>query len=1059
MIQRLGGSGCNDALVLTHPELITQIHREYIESGADIIETDTFNANALSLAEYGLSDRVYEINFAAAKLARQAAGDDRYVAGSMGSTNVSLSISDTVRFDEMEAAYYEQVRGLIDGGVDVLLIETVFDSLNAKAAISACQRAMGDNDIPLIISATLNNNGRLLTGQSLEAFVISVSHARPLSIGLNCGFGIEQLLPYIERLQSIGFYISIHANAGLPDELGRYSQTPEHMTFTLRRLLERGMVNIVGGCCGTTPDHIRAISASVSQAVPRKPAAVKNLFQLSANEAFVSDKFFKVGERCNVAGSRNFLKLIQNGDTEEAVAVAARQVADGASVLDINMDDAMLDATKEMTEFVRQLSLDPITSKVPLMIDSSNFPLIELTLKLLPGRSIVNSISLKEGEVKFIEQARKILRLGAAVMVMAFDEQGQADTFDRRIEICQRAYRILTEQVGFRGEEIVFDPNVLAVATGIEAHANYAIDFIRATEWIVENLPGARVSGGISNLSFAFRGKNDIRKAMHALFLEHARAAGLGMAIVNPSAPISRTPEMPLQMLEAIDDVLLNRRADATERLVEVADSITYSKSKNKEAVEIKQTGVNLNEKEVLALVETKLSDGMSPMEIINGPLMNAINLVGEMFGRGELFLPQVVKAAGVMQKAVDRLTPLISNEATVQTSSRPKFVLATVKGDVHDIGKNIVATVLRCSGFEVLDLGVMVPTEDIIRAAINHNADMIGLSGLITPSLEQMCDVARQMEKQGLKIPLFVGGATTSDMHTAVKIAPLYSGVVVRTSDAASLPRIALNINILEPEIKAKQEALREKFVNDVGRLSIEEAAKRNIAVIEPAPTPKHIGAFDFHPTIAELSPLINWRAFLGEWSMVPDFSNTQVNGLINRAKEELKFLDATVNARVIIAPAHRQQDCIIVGDIAMHTPRTLKPNAVNGECPALSDFIATANDHVGLFATTVVSNFDGLDDYTSLMCQILCHRLAEAATQWLHSKVKTELWGVPEDCGIRPAVGYPSLPDHSLIFELDKLLHLGELGITLTESGGMYPDASTCGIIISHPKSKYFS
>lgn len=1064
MIQLHGFAGCNDALVLTQPHIIEDIHKQYIEAGADIIETNTFNANAISLKEYGLEDKVYQINFAAAELARKVAGYNHYVAGSIGPTSISLSMPQCkVSFDELCNTYQVQARGLIDGGVDVILIETIFDTLNAKAAILAVRQV--SPSIPIMISATLSENGRLLSGQSINAFIDSISHANPISIGLNCGFGVEQMLPFIDELQGSPFAVSLHANAGLPDELGRYRQDAQTMSFTLKRLLSTQKLNIVGGCCGTTPKHIKAIAQVAHNAKPRTicSASNSNRLALSGLESLPHKDFLKIGERCNVAGSSNFLKMIQQGDIDKAIDTAASQIESGADVLDINMDDGLLNAAQEMTRFVIQLGLDVRTAKVPLMIDSSDFDVICEALKHIQGRAIVNSISLKEGEQTFLKRARMVRELGAAVVVMAFDEQGQADTFERRIDICRRSYELLTQKAGFKGNEIVFDPNVLAIGTGIAQHANYAIDFIRATQWITQNLPGAKVSGGISNLSFAFRGHNELRKMMHALFLSHARKHGLSMAIMNPSAPTEPTDSMDKGMLSAIEDLLLNKSDDATDQLMKLAalrQTNTISQNSSPQVKSVSPTiqelilrGIDSNIEELLKQELQKLG---SAMAVINGPLMTAMDTVGIEFGAGRIFLPQVVKAAAVMNKAVEFLTPYITNNSAA-TTSRPKMVLATVKGDVHDIGKNIVATVMRCSGFEVIDLGVMVEAKTIVETAIANNAALIGLSGLITPSLNEMCNVAKLLQERGSKIPLFVGGATTSETHTAVKIAPLYDGLVIRTADAASLPPKALRISELENEIRASQETLRQEFQNNETKISIQEARLHNEAVENAARTPNCIGTFNYEPTLSELTPLINWRALLGEWSITPNTPEGTL--LIDDAKKHLEALKFTAKCRVILCKALRSApEEIQLPEFSLHTPRSLKPNPITGKCPALADFISKKDDHIGLFATCIHSDFTGQDEYTSTMNQILCHRLAEAATKWLHMKVQKELWGINETCGIRPAIGYTCLPEHNLIFSLDKALRLSELGITLTENGGMYPDASTCGLIIGHPQAHYF-
>lgn len=1078
MIQRHASGGCNDFLCVSRPEVIESVHRRYIEAGADIIETNSFNANAISLKEYGLQEQVYEINYAAAEVARRAAGEEHYVAGSMGPTSVALSmgLASDCDFDTMAGAYREQARGLIDGGVDLLLIETAFDTLNAKAAIVGTNRAMSDcrRRVPLMISATLTENGRLLSGQSLEAFVISVSHARPLSIGLNCGFGPAQMLPYIQQLQGVDCFVSLHANAGLPDELGRYCESPAMMTHTMRRIVGQGMLNIVGGCCGTTPDHIRMIAEMTRGMAPRRipESGGRKLLRLAGLEALTADRFLKVGERCNVAGSRNFLKLIQQGETGKAVDVAAGQIAAGADVIDINMDDGLLDASAEMNRFVGLLGSDGRTAAVPLMIDSSDFNVILGALKLIQGKPIVNSISLKEGEEVFLSHARLIRELGAAVVVMAFDERGQADTYERRIEVCRRSYELLTRRAGFDGCDIVFDPNVLAVGTGIAEHSDYAVDFVRATEWITENLPDAGVSGGVSNLSFAFRGQNQLRKAMHALFIEMARKAGLSMAIMNPSAPVAPTPDMSPELLDAIADLLLNRRPDATDRLIALSNSsipqpsasTNSSISSTSQPLTLHALILRGSDERLAEMLDVDLSEKGSAMRVINDTLMPAIDCVGELFGAGKMFLPQVVRSASVMRKAVDYLTPFLSRPSNLSTSKhspeRPKIILATVKGDVHDIGKNIVATVMRCSGFEVIDLGVMTPAETIVDTAVSEQADMIGLSGLITPSLGEMCEVARMLEKRGLQIPLFVGGATTSDMHTAVKIAPLYSGPVVRTADAAALPPMARALATRLDELRAEQEELRRQFALKESLLTIDEARSRSLAVAGPAPMPAHTGLFDYSPAVGDLLPLINWRAFLGEWSLPPDGTDAEAERLLAEARRLLDSERFDVRARVIIAPASRTApETISAAGIDIHTPRTLRANPVTGACPALADFIAPSGDHIGLFAVSVRPGCVDADEFRSLLRRTVAHRLAEAATAWLHAAALRELWALPENCGIRPAVGYSCLPDHALMLQLDKALTLAQLGISLTENGAMSPDSSTCGLIFARPEAKYFT
>ena len=1067
MIQRRGLTGCNDALCLTHPDVIRDIHRQYVEAGADIIETNTFNANAISLREYDLSHRVEEINRAGARLAREAAGDDHFVAGSMGPTNTSLSLADGPDFDTMAAAYTEQAAALIRGGVDLLLIETAFDTLNAKAAIVGAKRAMEQTrEVPVMISATLTESGRLLSGQTLDAFVTSVMHARPLAIGLNCGFGADGMIPHLRRIKELPCLVSVHPNAGLPDEMGQYVETPERMARVMEQIAAEGLANIMGGCCGTTPEHIREIAKIACKYPARKPGELQNVLMLSGLEPLElrkGDEFMKVGERCNVAGSRKFLRLINEGNLGEALDIAAAQVAAGAKVLDINMDDGMLDAPKEMARFVRQLALDPRTASVPLMIDSSDFTVIEGALKLLQGRSLVNSISLKEGEEAFLAHARRIKELGAAVVVMAFDEKGQADTLKRRIEVCERSYRLLTEKAGFRGDEIVFDPNVLAVATGISEHDTYGRDFLDAAEWISRNLPGAMVSGGVSNLSFSFRGNNPLRRAMHRRFIELGHPRGLDMAIVNPS---EKGGCVSTELLDAIDDVLLCRRPDATLRLTELASEMQPEQvkkaAKTAEKPTLDRLVVQGSTEGLESLLDEAVAREGSAMAVINGILMAGMNEVGRLFGEGKMFLPQVVRSASVMRRAVDHLTPLIEAQNHADTSGKrqPVMVLATVKGDVHDIGKNIVAVVMRCSGFRVIDLGVMTPADKIVDTAIAENADLIAVSGLITPSLAEMCAVASLMEERGLKIPLFVGGATTSDLHTAVKIAPLYSGLVVRTADAASMPPVATKLDHLKDEIRARQQALREAHARKAAQLPLEEARTRSEAVSEPSPVPQRPGRHEFSPSVAELFPLINWRAFLGEWSMNPAESNEETERLLADARAELQRMDLSVHALLDILPARRSApEEIQIGNVTLKTPRALTPNPVTGRCPAVADFIATEGDHIGLFATSVELRNPSDDEYRSLLQQTVCHRLAEAATEWLHRLVRTDLWGLPEGTSVRPAVGYPCLPDQRLIFDIDKLLTLSRAGISLTEHGAMSPGASTCGLILAHPKARYFS
>jgi len=860
--------GNNDLLVLTYPSLIQSIHRKYLEAGADIIETNTFNAQRISMADYELGEYVREINLVAAHLAREVANEftaknpekPRFVAGSVGPTNKSASLSPdvnrpafrSVTFDELVTAYKEQMIALIEGGVDTLLIETVFDTLNAKAAIFAAQEAMkeANRHVELMVSATIaDKSGRILSGQTVQAFLVSIAHADLLSVGLNCSFGAKDLKPYLQEVSKYApWFVSAYPNAGLPNQLGEYEETPETMAEQIKEYLDEQLVNIIGGCCGTTPEHIARYAELIKNAKVRQPQPSSTDLQLSGLEVLTINEnslFVNIGERCNVAGSSKFLRLIQEKRYEEALSIARQQVNDGAQILDINMDDALLDAKEEMVTFLNYLSSEPEVAKVPFMIDSSKWEVIEAGLKCMQGRGIVNSISLKEGEDDFLAKAKKIRSYGAAVVVMAFDEKGQGDTFERKIEICERAYHLLTKKAGFPPQDIIFDPNVLAIATGMAEHNNYAVDFLKAVQWIKENLPFAKVSGGISNLSFSFRGNNVVREAMHAVFLYHAIQAGLDMAIVNAGAlPIYE--EIEPELLEHVEDVILNRREDATEKLIEYAEKIKDKNSSQKIEKKEDWRSYPLEKRLEYALMkgiedylEEDLTEALtqydSAIEIIEKPLMNGMNIVGDLFGEGKMFLPQVVKTARTMKKAVAILQPEIEKQkVNYQSTSVGKFLIATVKGDVHDIGKNIVSVVLSCNNYEVIDLGVMAPAEKIIETAKQKKVDLIGLSGLITPSLEEMANVATEMEKNGFKIPLLIGGATTSKIHTALKIAPHYSGPVVYVKDAS------VNISIVSQlmnektrhqfveEIQNEYQTIRQEYHKDEKQLSFEEAKKR---------------------------------------------------------------------------------------------------------------------------------------------------------------------------------------------------------------------------------------
>lgn len=1135
--------GCNDVLVLTAPDVIKNIHRQYLNAGANIIETNSFNANAISLAEYGIGDYVVKINKEAARLAREAVneyclshpGEQCWIAGSVGPTSKSLSMSsgidaEKICWNTLVEAYVEQMSALISGGVDLLLIETVFDGLNAKAALYAAQKAMEavGVTVPIMMSVTLTEAGRTLSGQTLDAFVATVAHGDLLSIGLNCGFGADGMIPHVNALQSEPMAVSVYPNAGLPNAMGEYDETPETMVEKLLPLLSSGKLNIVGGCCGTTPEHIAAIADVAKKYAPRVvPAKAQDMVLAGLEKMTVPQEhlFINVGERCNVAGSRKFLRLINEKNIEEAIDIARAQVSAGAQIVDINMDDAMLDAPVEMASFIDNIGLEPEVARVPLMIDSSNWEAVVAGLQHTQGRPIVNSISLKEGEAKFVEKASFIKSMGAAVVVMAFDEKGQADTYERKIEVCARAYQILTEEVGFNGCDIIFDPNVLAVATGIEAHNNYALDFIKAVEWIKNNLPGAKVSGGISNLSFSFRGNNYVREAMHALFLYHAIVKGMDMGIVNPSSLMS-VDDIPADLREALDDVLLNRRGDATERLVDIAERIKAEREKTTTGVKpiVEQKELSASER-IEQMIMRGNSDGIEPIldevmanagsavAVIDGPLMAGINKVGEQFSAGKMFLPQVVKSARAMKQAVAYLTPFIEQEKQLSgSSSSGKILIATVKGDVHDIGKNIVSVIMNCNGFEMIDLGVMVPGEEIVAKAVEVGADFIALSGLITPSLEEMCHVARLMEERRLKMPLLIGGATTSELHTAVKIAPCYSGLVAYMRDAAMLPGLAQRLINKETREEAKREILsaqqhlREQYENKKSQLTIEEARRLKFTYGDDTiiPIPKSLGVHDLSIEIADVRALINWRAFFGAWKLDASFAAlADVQGcdhcraqwlaavpqehrmkaaeamqLFKDANRAIDYLQKSVGylqARVAILPAGSRDEEIFYQngkeEFVLPTPRQLHI-AGDGCRLALADYVKPLSqsgekeDWIGLFAVTVGLGVQQIiekrkelkDDYEAILYQTVADRLVEAATERMNEIVRTQLWGYDAK-GIRPAIGYPSLPDQRLVFLADKVLHYDELGIALTENGALLPQSSTTGYIFAHSNARYFA
>ena len=1101
--------GCNDILVLTRPDVIADIHRQYLEAGADIIETDTFNANAISLSDYGVESDVYEINVEAARLAKRVVAEcvsAKWVAGSVGPTNKSLSMSPSVEnpaernmsWSQLVDAYITQMRGLIDGGVDVLLIETVFDTLNAKAALWAADEAMRmcGRKVPVMLSATLTESGRTLSGQTIEAFLASVRHSNVMSIGLNCGFGAEGMTSWLERLSSIaGCAVSAYPNAGLPNEMGEYDETPDTMAQHVRVMLEKGVVNIIGGCCGTTPDHIKAIADVAKQYAPREIPEIEEVMQLSGLEmAEITPErmFVNVGERCNVAGSRKFLRLINEKSYDEALSIAIKQVEAGAQIVDVNMDDAMLDAEAEMSHFLRLLGSEPDVARVPVMIDSSKWNVITAGLECVQGKGIVNSISLKDGEETFKAKAEYIKRMGAAVVVMAFDERGQAETYARKIEVCGRAYRILTEEVKFPSCDIIFDPNILSIATGIEEHNNYAIDFIRAVEWIKTNLPGAKVSGGVSNLSFSFRGNNAVREAMHSVFLYHAIAKGMDMAIVNAGAMIPYD-DIGEDLRVAIEDVIFNRDADATDRLIAIAQEIKdVGANKAANAEEVSNVSAEDALRNMLVKGRTELledtlarvhSELGSALAVIDGPLMAGMNEVGRLFGEGKMFLPQVVKSARTMKQAVAWLNPHIEAEklATGATGKAGKVVLATVKGDVHDIGKNIVSVIMRCNGYDVVDMGVMVPGEDIVNRAIAENADIVALSGLITPSLEEMRNVARLMQEKHFDIPLMVGGATTSELHTAVKIAPECDAPVVHTRDAAMMPVVAQqllsNRDSFVAEWTARQAKLRDNYNKKTQLYTIEEARNRAPQLSFAPVAPQVESVKTYGGSVAEARSYINWIPFYATWKVSGDSTEAKdLRADANKLLDELEQVaNDSIKARIGVLPAYRNGEAIVVANERIEM---LRQQTVNDSDVSLSlcDFVAPADDYVGVFAVCVGSAINAMiheanDEYRVMLLQTVADRLVEAATECVHARVRKELWGYaseenenPENLlrqyyqGVRPAVGYPSLPDQSVIFQLDRLLDLSEIDVSLTENGAMSPASSICGLMLAHPESRYF-
>lgn len=1139
--------GNNDLLVITKPEVIRGIHAQFLEAGADIIETNTFNATSISQADYHTEAWVYQINIEAAKLAADVAAEftaknpdkPRFVAGAIGPMNKTLSLSPDVNdpgyravsFDEVKASYREQVKGLLDGGVDLLLVETIFDTLNAKAALFAIEEELDERGIrlPVMVSGTITDaSGRTLSGQTVEAFLTSVSHIDLLSIGLNCSLGARDLRPYLEELsKKAPFFISAYPNAGLPNQFGEYDETPEQMAHQVGDFLNNKFVNIIGGCCGTTPDHIRELARIAENAEPHIRRKKDKNTILSGLEPVVlthESVFMNIGERCNVAGSRKFARLIREEKYEEALAIARQQVEEGAQVIDVNFDDAMLDAKKEMVTFLNLLMAEPDIARLPVMIDSSKWEVIEAGLKCLQGKAIVNSISMKEGEEVFRRQAQLLKRYGAAVVVMAFDEKGQADSFERRIEICQRAYNILVNEINFRPQDIIFDTNVLTIGTGIEEHNNYAIDFIESVRWIKQHLKHAKTSGGISNLSFSFRGNDQVREAIHSVFLFHAIRAGLDMGIVNPGM-LQIYDEIPKDFLEKVENLVLNKKPEATEELLEFAQTLKEQETKEERKDEWRSLPVEKRLEHALVkglpdYVEIDLAEALphySPtLSIIEGPLMDGMNVVGDLFGSGKMFLPQVIKSARVMKKAVAFLLPYIEAEKdTVDTTDNRKTVLmATVKGDVHDIGKNIVGVVLGCNNYRVIDLGVMVPTEKILETAIQEKVDIIGLSGLITPSLEIMVDVATEMERRGMNLPLLIGGATTSKIHTAVKIAPQYKNPVIYVKDASRAVGVVSNLvsgsEQFMSDLRAEYQTIREQHGQKKAKkyLSIAEARENKLKIDwnnTPIYKPNFVGIkqlIDF--PISELRKYIDWTFFFMVWELkgkYPAILNDEQQGEEARKlyADANRMLDEITAKKMIQAngvfgiwPANAVGDDIVIYDnetskkeigrfYHLRQQEEKKPGSPNY---CLSDFIAPVEsgitDYFGAFATTagvgiekwIQQYRDNHDDYNAILLEALADRLAEAFAELLHEQVRKEYWGYVADeklsleemlhvdyQGIRPALGYPACPEHHEKGNLFNMLRADELGLSLTEHFMMTPTASVSGEFFVHPESKYFS
>ncbi|MDP9001940.1 MAG: methionine synthase [Myxococcota bacterium] len=1141
--------GDNDILVLTRPDVVRAVHDAYFEAGADLVETNTFNSTSIVQADYGMEGHAYEMNVAAARLAKESAREwtkrtpkkPRFVAGAIGPLNKTLSLSPSVAdpgyravtFDEVRDAYAEQVRGLIDGGVDLVLLETFIDTLNAKAALVAVQDVFDGMGVrlPIIISMTITDkSGRTLSGQTVEAFWISVSHARPLAVGINCALGAREMRPYVAELASVAdVYVSCYPNAGLPNAFGEYDETAETTSSLVREFASAGLVNVVGGCCGTTPDHIRAIAAGVEGLTPRKPPKLERFTRLSGLEPLVirpDSNFMMIGERTNVTGSKKFAELVKAGDFAKAVEVALDQVRGGANILDVNMDEGMLDGEEAMTTFLHLIASEPEIARIPFMVDSSKWSVIEAGLKCLQGKGVANSISLKEGEEDFLAKATKIRRYGAGVVVMAFDETGQADTAERKVSICRRAFDLLTKNGRWDATDVIFDPNILAIGTGIEEHAGYARNYIEATRIIKEACPGAKISGGVSNLSFSFRGNNPVREAMHSAFLYHAIRAGMDMGIVN-AGQIGVYEDIPKNLLDHAEDVIFDRRPDATERLVTFAETVKGHGKKRE--LDLAWRDAPVEQRLTHALVhgfvdfidqdtEEARAKSTRPLEVIEGPLMDGMRVVGDLFGAGKMFLPQVVKSARVMKRAVAYLFPFMEEEKARPGSQarqiNAKVLMATVKGDVHDIGKNIVGVVLGCNGYDVVDLGVMVSSDKILNTAIEQKCDIVGLSGLITPSLDEMVHVAKEMKRRGMVLPLLIGGATTSRQHTAVKIAPEYDGATVHVLDASRA--VSTVSALLDPKQKTvfwektreDHEQLRRLHAHKRAKplLPYAQANERRLRIPwrqEDVPEPAFIGSRVIEDVpLADIAEYIDWTFFFTAWELAGRFPAIFEDPRHGEAARELydngrALLDRIVREHRLVArasfglwPAQSEGNDIVLYEsetrdrsIARFCAlRQQQDKGDDGAYLSLADFVAPRDsgvrDWVGAFVVTagigvqeLSASFEKeLDDYHAIMVKALADRLAEALTELLHERVRRAWYAPDEACsrdaliaekyrGIRPAFGYPACPDHSEKRTLFDLLHADAIGVALTEHGAMLPAASVSGLYLGHSQSRYFN